>query len=363
MDHVDNVNNGDWTHVFEIFLHGHYLDGRENFMILLDLAQQAGLNPKWAAGTGGGEYHSPCPVCGGKDRFFMQPSRQMRNCRGSYRCRQCGIYGDTIKFAQMILKYPFKEAVEIVGASLPDNQYHSIFRKKIAFITRPMPPALWLKNASNLVEISHRHLLDQSPLLADLGLRGVSLEVIKKHKLGWIKESKFYARDSWGLDANEAHSQLWMPKGLLIPSIENDSSVVRLKVRRCDIAAGDKLPRYVMISGSMGGMIILGSIHNKIAVVVESELDAYALRHLVAQTVSIICVGGSSKNPDRLTDELARKANTLLICRDNDVAGEKMFTKWRALYPHAKDAPTPVGKDIGEAIEQGLNIKEWLLNI
>jgi hypothetical protein len=38
-----------------------------------------------------------------------------------------------------------------------------------------------------------------------------------------------------------------------------------------------------------------------------------------------------------------------------------MFDKWQSIYSHAQSYPTPVGKDIGEAIEQGFNIREWLL--
>ena len=40
-------------------------------MQLLDLVQADGLAPKKVASTNGGEYHSPCPGCGGKDRFII----------------------------------------------------------------------------------------------------------------------------------------------------------------------------------------------------------------------------------------------------------------------------------------------------
>ena len=40
-------------------------------MEILKLAFQDGLNPKKVAATNGGEYHSPCPECGGKDRFII----------------------------------------------------------------------------------------------------------------------------------------------------------------------------------------------------------------------------------------------------------------------------------------------------
>ncbi len=54
----------------------HYKHERHS-MNLLDLASLAGLNPKKVASTKGGEYHSACPSCGGRDRFILQPEKVM----------------------------------------------------------------------------------------------------------------------------------------------------------------------------------------------------------------------------------------------------------------------------------------------
>ena len=95
-------------------------------------------------------------------------------------------------------------------------------------------------------------------------------------------------------------------------------------------------------------------------VVVESELDAYAVDLAVHDLVCTIAVGSNIKNPDNVTDRLAKNIKLLLICHDNDLAGAKMLMKWKNLYPHAIGYPTPIGKDIGEAIQNGFNIREWL---
>ncbi|MBZ0307011.1 MAG: hypothetical protein K8I82_13155, partial [Anaerolineae bacterium] len=41
---------------------------------------------KRVASTNGGEYHGPCPFCGGKDRFIVQPDQP---CGGRWSCRHC----------------------------------------------------------------------------------------------------------------------------------------------------------------------------------------------------------------------------------------------------------------------------------
>lgn len=331
-------------------------------MTLLDLAHQAGLNPKWVAGTGGGEYHSPCPACGGRDRFFIQPHKQMRNCQGTYRCRQCGINGDAIKFAQDIMKLSFKEAVGAVGVEIPDSQCVLFQKKRPVFVRPQAPPIVWQNAAQALIIRAHRNLLSRAKSLAEFERRGLTLEAITTHTLGWINENEFHLKKTWGIDALQDAKRLWIPQGLLIPSIEKNGAVMRLKVRRQNISPDDDLPRYVAISGSMNGMLRLGSLESKTVIVVESELDAYALRTKIDdEQVTIVAVGGSLKQPDLFINKLAKQADALLICRDNDAAGAKMFSKWRALYSHARDLPTPQGKDIGEAIVQGFDVKTWLL--
>lgn len=335
-------------------------------MTLLELAYQAGIKPKWVASTGGGEYHSSCPVCGGTDRFFIQPNRQMSKCLGSYRCRQCGIYGDAIRFACEFLSYSFPEASQAVNAVIPEKTPWLLLNK--LYISRPAtlqaPPIAWMERATEFVHQAHETLLHKKEVLAHLANRGLPLEAIIRYKLGWADKSAFFPRAVWGLNEEAGHDgkqrSLWIPKGLVIPSIESDQ-VRRLKIRRFDWKEEDKLPKYVAISGSMNGLSIIGSSRQIIIVVVESELDAYAIDYVAHDFICAIAVGSNIKNPDNLTDRLAKNAKHLLICHDNDDAGKKMLIKWQGLYTHAIGYPTSIGKDIGEAIQQGINIREWLL--
>ena len=111
----------------------------------------------------------------------------------------------------------------------------------------------------------------------------------------------------------------------------------------------------------MNGLSLIGSTQHKIMVVVESELDAYALHHAAHDVACVVAVGSNIKNPDYVTDYHAKKAASLLICHDNDDAGKSMLVKWKNLYKHAKSYSTPMGKDVGEAVQKGLDIRQWLL--
>src|ERR1700758_4877384 len=91
-------------------------------MNLLQLAQEVGLEPFKTSSTGGGEYHSTCPSCGGKDRFILWPAK------GYYWCRQCNLKGDLIQFCRDFQRLSFRAACARVQKQLSDNG--SSFKKQ-----------------------------------------------------------------------------------------------------------------------------------------------------------------------------------------------------------------------------------------
>jgi DNA primase len=335
-------------------------------MILINLAQQKGLNPKFVAHTAGGEYHSSCPSCGGTDRFVMQPNKQMKNCIGCYFCRRCEVRGDTIEFARSFLNYPYPEAKLVAGASASEINIDSILKTpKNSATTLVRPSVAWIKNANELVSKANEKLLNSKGPLKLLANRGLPLEAIVRYKLGWSDKDLYSPRSNWGLDENPRRDNksntLWMPSGFVIPTIDTDGSVIRLKVRRDNFFPGDKFPKYVAIPGSMNGLNKIGPVNRSVMVVVESELDAYAIDYAMGDLVCAVAVGSNIKNPDNVVDRIAKIVKHILICHDNDQAGLKMLKKWETLYAHAFACPTPQGKDIGEFVQNGGNIRSLIL--
>jgi len=334
-------------------------------MCLLNLIQEIGLRPKLVASTNGGEYHSACPKCGGTDRFFIQPNRKMKNCSGSYCCRQCGISGDSIQFCRDFLGLSFKEAVNRVDAIVPEriNSFYQLkktSRHKHAKL-KPLSK-IWISKANAFVEKTHKQILQQLSILEYLERRGISLEAVKKYKIGWNSIDLWNDRSDWGI-REELGKRICLPKGIVIPSIDLNDNIIRLKIRRYDWKERDEFPKYIAISGGMNGLNIIGNTKNAAMIVVESKLDAYAIHYAVGDFVFVVAVGSNIKNPDNITNYLAKHKTMLLICYDNDDAGKLMFDKWKRLYSHAQGAPTPVGKDIGEAIKHGFNTRTWFVDI
>lgn len=341
-------------------------------MTLLDFYRQhTGYEPKKEATTGGGEWHGTCPGCGGKDRFRIQPNNSGKRCIGFFACRQCDLKGDTISFCIDVMGMTPEQAYDAANAKPREKPFLKPVMKQ-SFVPNVItsPSAEWIERAASFVNWAHERIFEQSDVLHWLEKRGLPLDAVKKFKLGWCANDKSKngyfkcERSAWGLpdeiDETGELKGLYLPRGLVVPSIEKDGSVTRIKIRRSDWNPDSEFPKYKAIPGSMSGLMIVGDTSNKLMVIVESELDALAIDFACSDFAFAVGVGSNSKNPDNVTDYLAQR-KTLLICRDNDDAGKTMFYKWRKLYMHASDHPTPIGKDIGEAIQQGLNIREWLL--
>jgi hypothetical protein len=78
----------------------------------------------------GGERVGPCPVCGGRDRFSINPAKQLWNCRG------CGVGGDAYDLVRHLSGGSFRDAVRLVDGE-PSTRRSS-----------PSPPARQEEDAS-----------------------------------------------------------------------------------------------------------------------------------------------------------------------------------------------------------------------
>jgi phage/plasmid primase-like uncharacterized protein len=88
----------------------------------------------------GGEWIGPCPVCGGKDRFSISPSK------GLWNCRRCGVGGDAIDLVRHVTGASFNSAVELVDGS-PSTRSQPPPR-------RPPPPTPDTTNTTSFAAMS-----------------------------------------------------------------------------------------------------------------------------------------------------------------------------------------------------------------
>lgn len=331
-------------------------------MNTLDIAISCGLNPKKVASTNGGEYASPCPMCGGRDRFRVWP---YQDDHGRWWCRRCGRGGDAIQLLREARGMGFREAAAAVG------------RDVSPVVPAPPRPAIkktgdwrprrsgtagdtWREKASAFVAYTHTALLGNRGQLAWLAERGITEKTARRFRLGWHSEDRWRRKNLWGLDDNG--KKLWLPRGLVIPWIM-DNDVHRIRIRRPE---GD--PRYYVVPGSSMSVMAIrrrdgsGTPADRTAwVVVESELDAILIAQDAGDLVGVIALGNSSSRPDESVHHILLGADCILVALDADTAGAMAWKWWRERYPQADRWPVPEGKDPGDYRKAGGDLCRWIL--
>lgn len=327
-------------------------------MKLIELAQQIDLQPKRTSSTNGGEYASSCPACGGRDRFRIWPNQQAKNCTGTYWCRQCDKKGDAIQFCMDFLGLPFQDACNKVGAEVKKPSYLPSVERSFNPPSLMPPKEKWSQRALDFVLWASDAIARFPMVLRSLEERGLSSEAVTKYRIGYCDRDLWVNPSEFGIDSEK---KIWLPEGVVIPTMEPSGKIVRLKIRRTKWNPSDEFPKYWAVKGSMNGLNIVGDVRKPVMAVVESELDALALHSACSDLLFVIAVGSNTKNPDNVVDYWAKRRR-LLIIHDNDSGGLAMNEKWKKLYPHAESFPIPIekGKDIGEAISSGFKLREWI---
>lgn len=322
--------------------------------MLLDLLAEDGITP---TRKGPDEFCSPCPACGGRDRFIVHPAK------GRYWCRACGARGDVIDYLREHRGMTFRQAAEYAGrpASSPAGQTGPRTQQAAARSTPTPPPEAWTAQAEKLVTEAHSALVGKPARLEWLQTkRGLTRETAERFRLGWIERDLYADRATWGLPAelraDGKPKRLFLPAGLLIPGPD------RLRIRR---ANPGEFGKYYMVPGSSNRPLIIGADHpaeSTGAVIVESELDAILLAQEIPAPVLIIATGSTSNGPDQAMVEDLTRRPFVLVALDSDKAGGKAtWGKWMGIIPNATRAPIPAawGKDHTDAFLGGHNLRQW----
>lgn len=344
-------------------------------MNLIDLVKEIGLQPFKTAATNGGEYHCPCPTCGGVDRFAIWPIQKQDKCIGRYWCRQCGANGDAISFCRNFLRLSWEDSLKKLNIPSIDLQriYMPVIKNQDQLQVAKEPSAKWKEKALIFVEDCHCNLFKNSEIIHQLYERGLSDEIIKQFKLGYCCNSAsgnmkdfFDDYTEWGLESvlkeDGKLKRLWLPRGLVIPCFSGNGDVLKINIRRLDWHEEDKLGKYIKVTGSIKAPAVYGDVNKRVAIILESEFDAILIQQFAADVCFCIATGGSTQPLDIYTDHLIRKSILFLICPDVDAAGAKFLHKLQEQYKQAKLWPSPKGKSPGDALkDHKVDLREWVM--
>jgi DNA primase len=258
----------------------------------------------------------------------------------------------------------FKEACETIGRAVeqhPTGRRRDGRRGGWKPTEAVAPPEVWKAQAMAIQkEAAGRLLTQETPGRAFLRARGLTAETMETAGLGWNPIDVYFDRQTWGLDhetkPDGKPKRLWIPGGLVIPTITDEKAIIRLRIRR---PHGD--PRYIIVSGSSTTPMTAGA-DGGAAVVVESELDALLLCQEAGDMALMIALGSVAKRPDQGIHTRLKRAKIILNALDADQAGAKeAWGFWIATYGRKiKRWPVPSGKDPGEAYQAGIDLRAWI---
>ena len=335
-----------------------------------DLASKK-VNLKKVASTHGGEWAGPCPACGGNDRFRVWPNTNQG--KGSYWCRSCDKSGDNIQFLIEFEGMDFKAACEYLDIEFTtkhrmDRQPQAASQKQpFQPATHQSPAELWQEKAEKFIAWAQLELGKNPDVMQWLSDRGINQEAAAAARLGWNPGENgkdiFRPRPAWGLPElkkeNGKPRMLWIPQGLVIPYIIN-GMIQRIRIRRPE---GE--PRYYVVPGSSMAIMIIG-IERRAFVIVESELDAIACA-AATDLAGAVALGTLQGKPDAAAYAVLKDAVQILNALDygdtggGKIAAERAFQWWIENFPDKCDRwPVPKGKDPGEAVQQGIDLKSWI---
>lgn len=368
-------------------------------MNIKQLLEQHGITPFKAGSSHGGEYHSSCPGCGGSDgrtaaqgrsdRFQIWPDKSEGMV---YCCRRCGAHGDTIQFLIDFDRKTFPEACALLGITKGSKQaapYKTPATPKppaaaaapvFTPATPDLPPAAWMAKATEFAEWCCQQI-DTPEGRAMLEWRGLTLETARRYRLGFNpgenNKDLYRSRKAWGLpdEKNQNTGRLrtqWLPRGLVMPVFAADGQVIHLRIRRRpqDLKPGEQ--GYQHIKGGAHVTLVLEP-QLKAHAVIESGLDAYLCAQEGRGVCGAVCTWNAQASPDAAACAVLDQDLRILVALDADPvkpntktgkpesAGAQGSVKWLQRWPDtARRHPVPVGKDPGEAIKAGCNLRAWL---
>ncbi|MFI3270776.1 MAG: primase-helicase zinc-binding domain-containing protein [Pseudomonadota bacterium] len=379
---------------------------------ILDLLARCvdGSRIKKASPREGGEYHSPCPTCGGRDRFMVFPAQEggtlakKHGVLGTWSCpRHCGTSGDIIDFCVKQMGMDFKTAC--AELSIPLEKKEGGAGRKYRPLQQPQtpsnawtpteyacPPAKWVTQATKLAETAHAALLESPHILAYLAKRGLPLEAVQRYGLGYLegedKDGKhlFRQRSAFGLSPKNRKDgspirALCIPRGITIPCWKYEQEcdgtqsrkAMRIRIRRRNVDLDSKASKFQLIPQESNPYSAPMLLHPKgvspdVAtwVVVESEMDAMLVHHACDERVGAMSILTVSGKPDSVAHALLSRSARILVSIDfeQNAEGEyhtaKNWLWWKEHYPQAMLWPVPVGKDAGEAFALDLDIAVWI---
>ncbi len=307
---------------------------------VFDLAQ-SDTRLKKVSSSGGGEYAGPCPFCGGRDRFRVQPYNKDG---GRWFCRHCGgeKWNDAADYLMRRNGITYPEAKRMLEGGTIPPMVHKPAPTQAPLHQAECDPDVWQHRALEFAHYCKGNIFSSAgdEVVAWLMARGITAEIILRARLGYNPKDISDAPERWGYP--KSYERVHLSHGLTIPNIDT-AGIHGIKIRR-----GEAERKYTGVKGSAiwmyGGWSCAED--RTVGFLFESELDA-----LVGLSSGYGCAyfalpAGQHIKP--CYQYIMQDVQDVIVMPDNDAPG-LAHAQALAKIPHFwAGLPTPTGKDLSE---------------
>jgi len=325
-----------------------------------NLMEIVGVELRRVASTDGGEYAGPCPFCGGRDRFRVQPESPNGP---RWRCHACedDHWNDVIDFIMRREGMSFADACQYLGAQRSDGN----FKPAKPWQPKLNPPSIeWQLRALEVVAEFEQALWTPvgSRALDWLHKRGLQDKTLKAARIGYNERIRYESLEQWGLPAEvdektDKPTLVYIARGIVLPGLVRRIPWY-IKIRRPD---GE--PKYLHTKGSRPVLYLSDTLKNhRPMALVEGEFDALLLKQEASETG--VATLGSAYNGLTLWQGYLKAARPLLVAYHTDEAGTKHSQKVPRSLPDARliEIPKlkPNDKDLTDYYLSGGDLRGWI---
>ena len=279
------------------------------------------------------QWSSPCPFCGGNDRFIILPYESAHNGKEMPPhafCRQCNAWVTAEMLLQRKEGLSWHDAHAIVEGSKqidevdPGQQRYAGKAKKLTPAEKEGAPwQEWQWAARGFARMCKAALWSEvgEKALQWLRERGLSDESIDKHELGFCPQDLM---TDWGTGA-----KIKLYRGIVIPYLGEDQ-LWKIEFRR---STNIKDQRYRMVEGSSNTLYGYECLAFRgKAVMVEGVFDAIimeqALREAGIEGVAVVATGSTDGSKVSRWKMKLSLCDRVVIAMDSDEGGENAAQYW-----------------------------------
>jgi DNA primase len=310
------------------------------------------------ASTGGGEWAGPCPFCGGRDRFRVQPERPGG---GRWWCRQCSPDERWHSAADYVMQRygmdfweacAYLEGKPLGGDREPARGNQEETKRKPEETKKgdvdqdvTPPSSTWQRRALKVVSECEAALWSAEGEKARSWLtkRGLRENTIRTWRLGYNSTDRKIRG-------------LWIPGGIVIPCFVG-GVLWYVKVRRLDSE-----PKYMHVEGGKSALYGIDALDGKrVVVICEGELDTVLLWQEAGDLVDVVGVGSAQTRPDPSFLIHLLGSTYWLAAHDHDGPGEKGAKSWGEFSKRVRRIRPLAGKDLTDFHQAGGDLRSWII--